>query len=1061
MFITNACLCTSKDNPSFTPPPGAVTACRQRLLTELRQHGVEQIVALGNTAAQSLLRTKIGITQLRVGPFRETDDLPDVKIIPTFHPAACVDPATKILKADLSWIPASDIQVGDELIGFDENKPREPYSRREWKPTAVTEAYNIVTSRYRITLENGDTLTCSSDHLWLAWDPSDRSMHWMVPERLKKRLGRATLQLFMKPWELAEGSSAGYIAGFLDGEGTIHPQDGLQWGQNNGAVADHIVRLFKEYEFDIRVSKGWSGTHKYTGNKESGECRHYHTRGRREGLRAVGMFRPVRLLPKARKIWEGWGVRADKVLVTNVEKIEDGVVRVINTTERTYIADGYMSHNCLRAPAAFPSMCNDFQKLVVAAPPWKKPKVVVIDTEKGALRAIAILRRKYNKAVVDIETDLDKEKSFDHPSRFALLCIGICVQKGVGIVFGERACRSEAVLKSMADWLRGIELIFQNGKFDVSGLYPKGFTDLVIGQDTMLKSYVLDERSGIHGLKYNAVEKLGAPRYDEDLDQYTGKGKNKRFGNIPRSILYEYNGYDVVCTWELDEFFDADIDREDGLRLPPIRDRADGEWWGLRHLHDFLCEAATGFVYLELNGFAVDLTYNRQLQREYAIEAKGYERTMFRIAGEFNPKSPMQVKAVLHDLGVKIPMKKNLKGDMVETTDAEALTLMYEAAKARRDRTKSGRTAQAPGRVVLQGTIDHGGSNQIGPEVVEVSTEDSIVTFLETMLKYRKVAKLDGTYVTGLRKYVYRGRVYPTVMLHSTSTGRLSQKKPSLQVIPRGDKLRRQYKVAKDDHVLVGADYGQLELRVLTWLAQEPYFAEIFRDPSRDLFDELLPIVRPERSYRLASASAKDKRIIVKAFVYGLAYGREAKSISDELDIPLRDAQAMYRDFFVVIPRIVAFREKIKWAATHGEDLITPFGRRRRFNLVTDENLKDVQNEAMAFLPQSTGSDICVQAFINLRKELKGVAWCRNTIHDALYFETHQGNVEYVGNLMRQRMAESAYRICGDYVPFIVDVEVGRNWGDMNHLEEWLKGERPYPCAVELWKPPMFQEYAA
>lgn len=803
MFITNACLCTDISNPSFTPPPAAVNACRARLITELKQHGTEKIVAMGNTATQSLLRTKVGITQLRVGPFRLADDLPDVKIIPTFHPAAC-----------------------------------------------------------------------------------------------------------------------------------------------------------------------------------------------------------------------------------------------------------------LRSSASFPSMCNDFQKLVTEQPPWKAPKVIVLDSERGSLMAIKVLKRKYRKAVVDIETDLDKEKSFDHPNRFGLLCIGICVQSGVGIVFGERACRSRKVLDALADYLRGCDLIFQNGKFDIGGLYPKGFSDLVIREDTMLQSYVLDERTGIHGLKYNAVEKLGAPRYDEELDQYTGKGKNKRFGNIPRRILYVYNGYDVVCTWDLNEFFGAEIAREDSLRLPPIRDRADGEWWGLRRLHDFLCDAATNFVYTELNGFAVDLGYNRQLMREYAEEARGYERIMFHIAGEFNPRSPLQVKAVLHDLGVKIPMKKNLKGEMTETTDAEALSLMYEAAKSRRDRIKGSRQAQAPGHVVLQGKIDHSGTNQIGPEVVEVGTEDAVVAFLETMLKYRKVAKLDGTYVSGLRKYVWRGRVYPTIMLHSTSTGRLSQKKPSLQVIPRGDKLRRQYRVAKDDYVLVGADYGQLELRVLTWLAQEPYFADIFRDPTRDLFDELLPIVRPERSYRLSSASKKDKRIIVKAFVYGLAYGREAKSISDELDIPLRDAQAMYRDFFVVIPKIVAFREKIKWAATHGEDLITPFGRRRRFNLVTDENIKDVQNEAMAFLPQSTGSDICVQAFTMLRPELRGTAWCRNTIHDALYFETHQDNVEYVGNLMRQRMIESAYQVCGDYVPFTVDVEVGRNWGDMIELEDWLKGDRPYPCAVQLWKPPMYQEVA-
>jgi DNA polymerase I-like protein with 3'-5' exonuclease and polymerase domains len=696
-------------------------------------------------------------------------------------------------------------------------------------------------------------------------------------------------------------------------------------------------------------------------------------------------------------------------------------------------------------------MCNDFQKLVTNQPPWKEPTVRIFDSVKGSLLAIKILRRKFHKAVVDIEVAIDKEKSFDHPNRFGMLCIGVCVQKGVGIVFGEKACKSKEVLAELAAWLKESELIFQNGKFDIGGLHPLGFLDLVIAQDTMFKSYVLDERSGIHGLKYNAVEKLGAPRYDEFLATYIPRGGN--YGHIPRRLLYIYNGYDVVATWELDEFFDGEINREDALHLEPIRPRADGQWWGLRRLHDFLCQAATNFVYTELNGFAVDLVYNRKLQKEYRIELDSLEKIMFDIVGPFNPRSPMQVKDVLHELKIEIPKLKNQKGVLAETTNAEALMMMYERAKDRRGKKQH--------RTVLQGQIVQGGNHEIGPEVITVSTEDQAVTFLETMLKHRKATKLDGTYVSGLRKHVYRGRVYPTIMLHSTNTGRLSQKKPSLQVIPRGDKLRRQYRVAKDDHVLIGADYGQLELRVLTWLAQDEYFAEIFRDPSRDLFNELLPVVKPERSYRLASASKKDKRIVIKAFVYGLAYGREAKSISDELDIPLRDAQAMYRDFFRVIPSIVAFREKVKWAAMHGEDLVTPFGRRRRFNLITDENIKDIQNEAMAFYPQSIGSDICVQAFNILRPELKGTAWCRNTIHDALYFETHQDNVEYVANLMRKRMIESAYSICGDYVPFITDVEVGRNWGDMIELEDWLEGKRPYPCAVELWKPPMFQEVAA
>jgi uracil-DNA glycosylase family 4 len=783
MFITNACLCTDRSSPSFTPPPPALAACRNRLLTELKQHGVESVVAMGNSAAQSLLRTKTGITQLRVGPYRETDDLPGVRIIPTFHPAAC-----------------------------------------------------------------------------------------------------------------------------------------------------------------------------------------------------------------------------------------------------------------LRSSASFPSMANDFQKLVTSVPPWQEPTVRVFDTVKGSLFAIKRLRR-FRKVVVDIEVAIDKEKSFDHANHFGLLCIGICVKKGVGLVFGEKACRSKEVLAELAAWLKESELIFQNGKFDVGGLHPLGFVDLLVAQDTMLKSYVLDERSGIHGLKYNAVEKLGAPRYDEELTHYIPRGGN--YGHIPRRILYVYNGYDVVCTWDLDEFFDAEIDREDALRPEPIRRRADGQYWGLRELHDFLCDAASNFVYTELNGFAVDLVYNKKLQLEYKAEIAGYERTMHRAVGPINPRSPLQVKDALHQLRISIPQKKNSKGIMAETTDAEALQMMLDVLKSKRTNR----------RPVLQARVIKGGDNEIGPEVIEVDPQDQAITFLEALITHRKASKMDGTYVSGLRKYVYRGRVYPTIMIHSTSTGRLSQRKPSLQVIPRGDKLRRQFKVAKDDHVLIEADYGQLELRVLTWLAQEEYFRKVFADASRDLFDELEPVIKPERSFR-QQLSKKDRRNVVKCFVYGLAYGREAKSIAEEFDIPVRDAQAMYRDFFGVIPNIVAFREDAKRRALRGEDLITPFGRRRRFNLITDENQKEIANEACAFFPQSIGSDICVQAFTWLRPELKGVAWCRNTVHDALYFETHQDNVEYVGKLIRQRMVESAESICGDYVPFKVDVEVGRNWGDVIKLEKWIAGERPYPCAVELWKPP-------
>jgi uracil-DNA glycosylase family 4 len=794
LFITNAVSCTHKTDNTIKPPPGAVAACRPRLIAELKDHGVKQLVAMGNVPAQSLLRTRTVISNLRVGPFRTNgQELPGVQIIPTFHPAAC-----------------------------------------------------------------------------------------------------------------------------------------------------------------------------------------------------------------------------------------------------------------LRSSASFPSMVNDIGKLVTRPPDWEDPYYTVWDTEKGALRAIKALKGKYKRFTVDIETDLDKEKTFDHPNKYKILCIGLAWSRHQSVVFGINACKSKLVRAALSDLLGQLsaELIFQNGKFDTAGLYAKGIRGLRIWHDTMYESYVLDERSGIHGLKYQGVEKLGCPRWDEEIEQYLGRGKQRRYGTIPKAILYRYNAYDTAATFALDEYNMGVIANDDFVE--PIRRRADGGLWGLARLHKFLCLGAEGFMYTEYNGFAVDLEYNRELQVEYRAEIARLEKIMNQIVGYINPRSPMQVKEALHELGVSVPKKRNAKGEMAETTDAEALQLMLEREKRRPSNPKHLRAF----------VLEKGKKHVLGPEVAVV-VKDPAVRFLEALLAHRKVSKLDGTYVSGLRKYVDNGRVYiGAVQLHSTSTGRLSQRKPSLQVIPRGDKLRRQYKVSHPDHVLIEADYKQLELRVLTWLAREEYFRTIFSDPTRDLFNELEPVIKPERSNR-AVTSKKDRRNVVKCFVYGLAYGREAQSIADELDLPVVLAQQMLKDFFQVIPNIVKFREDVKWQALSGKDLVTPFGRRRRFWLVTDSNKKDIANEACAFYPQSIGSDICVQAFTWLRPQLKGLAYCRNTIHDALYWECHQRHLEEVAGIIRRTMEASAYSICGDYVPLPVDVEVGRNWGDMIKLEDWLAGERPYPCAVEhtrnrkveLWTP--------
>jgi DNA polymerase-1 len=628
---------------------------------------------------------------------------------------------------------------------------------------------------------------------------------------------------------------------------------------------------------------------------------------------------------------------------------------------------------CLRpkGDSYFPSIVNDFAKLKGLSHEWTEPQYTVVDDAESAHRAIDELAA-YATVSVDIETDVDKDVSFEHVRRHTLLCVGIGYAPGKVCVFGERVLRDTSVIEALRKYLADAcrRIIAQNGKFDLGGLYAKGLRGLKLWFDTMLASYCLDERPGIHGLKYNAVERLGTPQYDDEIKRYLRPGDG--YGAIPRDVLYKYNAYDCAATYALFEMLSALLDAEPGLRA----------------LHDFLIQASNELMFVELNGIGVDLEYNSELAQEYSRRLASLESSMATLIDQssFNPRSPKQVLEAIEGFGLRPILKRNQKGEMRPTTDADALD-------------------------EYRGKVDG--------EAYE---------FFELLLAHRKDAKSYGTYVKGIRQRVYKGRVFPTFLLHGTTTGRLSCRNPNLQNITRGEVLRRQFVPTRPEYVFVQADYKQAELRMLTWLAQEPYFREIFNDPTRDIFDELAPRLYGDLA-GLDKPALKELRIRVKAYVYGLGYGREAKSIADEFGIPVGEAQRGMRAFFDVIPNIVDFREETKQKVHRGEDLITPFGRHRRFWLITDQNSHEVMNEALAFLPQSTASDICLQAFTWLRPQLKGVGWVRNLVHDSILVECHQRDVDEVKMRLESTMLESARTIVGDYVKFGVDIEIGDNWG--------------------------------
>jgi DNA polymerase-1 len=608
--------------------------------------------------------------------------------------------------------------------------------------------------------------------------------------------------------------------------------------------------------------------------------------------------------------------------------------------------------------------------------PWIETEYWVVDNPLEAYHAIEFLRKRPPEGtlVVDIECGIEKDAGFDHPNRYSMLCIGVGYERKRVIVFAD-GCLDSGVYDALGSLFRSRKLGGQNLKFDLKGLYPK-MGPLVGYFDTMLASYTFDERPGIHGLKHQAVEYQGAPQYDNEIKQYVSGGRS--YANIPRSLLYKYNAYDVSCTFDLCDMYEAKFKTESGK--------------GLRRVHDLLMAASNQLMYVELNGIAIDREYLEVLAQEYTerIELLEHELNFVlqRRSGHeqdtINPRSPQQVKRQLLEYRIR-----------VGSTDVDTLHKVLEAV----------------------------GDN---PKYTDVKD------FITILLRHRRESKLYGTYIKGTKKRLYRGRVYPTFLLHGTTTGRLACRNPNLQNVPRQSSIRRLYVPGKPGNVFVQVDYSQAELRVLCFLAGDTYFRDIFNAGDRDLFDELTPILYPTANRTtLSPAQWKELRIRVKAYVYGLGYGRTEYSISDEYNIPVEEARAGMAKFFEVIPEIVSFRERTRQSVLAGKYLETPFGRRRRFGLITDENKKSVMNEALAFIPQSTSSDMCLLATTWARKELRGTAFIRNIVHDSMLAECQPRDANMVASTINRLMVASARTIVGDYVTFATDFKVGANWGEV------------------------------
>jgi DNA polymerase-1 len=338
------------------------------------------------------------------------------------------------------------------------------------------------------------------------------------------------------------------------------------------------------------------------------------------------------------------------------------------------------------------------------------------------------------------------------------------------------------------------------------------------------------------------------------------------------------------------------------------------------------------------------------------------------------------------------------------------------------------------GRLALQSTRKTGKTRSTST-AQDVLEELALVHEMPALvLKWRSIQKLKGTYVDALPLLVNpkTGRVHTTFNQAVAATGRLSSSDPNLQNIPIRTELGRQIRaafVAEPGHVLISADYSQIELRVLAHLCGDEALVEAFRT-GIDIHDRTADRV-------FGSSSGLDRHELrrrAKIINYALLYGKTAFTLSKDIGVSQADAKAFIEAYFAGYPSVRAFIDRTVEEARASGVVRTMTGRRRLVPELTSRNgaiRAAAERETVNMPIQGAAADVLKKAMIDVQAALDARNAGRSqparmilTVHDELLFEVPEPDVDEVAALVRTHM-EQAYALA---VPLTVEVGIGKNW---------------------------------
>ena len=521
--------------------------------------------------------------------------------------------------------------------------------------------------------------------------------------------------------------------------------------------------------------------------------------------------------------------------------------------------------------------------------------------------------------------------------------------------------------------------VLHNAKFDMKVLARHGVTLRGLQEDTMIAAYLLGDSS--IGLKALTLEYLGVEM--TPITALIGTGKEQRsMVEAPAGDAGPYAAADADMTLRLHAVF------ADRFQKEPMLEEL------YRTLELPLIEVLAA---MELHGVTFDTKALRVMATELEKEIKTIVRLVYENVGyEFNLASPKQLSQILFG---EIGLPKTRRVSHGWSTDARALEQLAGAHPV-----------------------------------------------VELILQYRELAKLKSTYVDTLPGLVnpQTGRIHTDYNQAVAATGRLSSENPNLQNIPVRTELGRQIRRAfvprpldpaegkAKDFLFLGADYSQIELRVLAHLSQDPGLIEAFRR------DEDIHAATASGVYGVRPGEVDaEMRRVAKMMNFGIIYGLTDFGLAQRAGMERKVAREFIDAYFARFARVRDWIEEIKESTRKRGYAETLLGRRRYIPEINAENFQvrsAAERVAVNMPVQGTAADVIKRAMLQIHDALRERELrCRMLlqVHDELIFELPKREVEEVAALLEAIMP----RAIEMGAPLKIDLKAGPNWGDMAPLE--------------------------